>query len=286
MEWFIFALVGAVFDAVYYSITKRFLKNIGVYALAGGTFTIAGIILSVFSFIKGVPELGEHLYIGIIGTGILNIIAASLYYKALKITDLSLAVPMTALTPIFLILTSFIILGEVPTLYGAAGIVLIVIGCYILSERKKGMRLLDPFRELYKHQGIRYMLIVAFLFSISASFDKMVIVNSDVFFGPAIVYFTIGIPMLAIAKIKNEKVIRRTNDLWKYIFTGIILFISAISINKALSIELVSYVISIKRSSILFSVLIGGLFFMENNLLKRSIGASIMIAGMALIILF
>ena len=54
-----------------------------------------------------------------------------------------------------------------------------------------------------------------------------------------------------------------------------------------LSIELieVAYMISVKRSSMLFSVIYGSVIFKEFNIRERLIGSSVMIAGVVLITL-
>jgi len=53
----------------------------------------------------------------------------------------------------------------------------------------------------------------------------------------------------------------------------------------AVSLGIVSYVISIKRTSILFTVLFGFFIFKERNIRSRLMGAIIMILGVLLITL-
>lgn len=61
-------------------------------------------------------------------------------------------------------------------------------------------------------------------------------------------------------------------------FSNIFLF-------TAYSMTLVVYTISIRRLSILFSTLYGGLFFKEKNIKERLLGAGIMISGVLFITL-
>ena len=219
-------------------------------------------------------------------TVILNIIAATLYFKALRITDLSLSMPMIAFTPLFLILTSFILLRELPTIFGVAGIFSIVIGSYILYLNKEKSHFLDPFKEIFRNKGIFYMLIVAFLFSISVNFDKLVVLNSDPIFGSSMIDLLLGLSFLGISsvKIRDTKTVYRRN-LLKFFLLGVILALVAITINIAFTMQIASYVISLKRLSILFSVFYGGLIFKERNIPKRMLAALIMLAGAILIIL-
>jgi len=59
-----------------------------------------------------------------------------------------------------------------------------------------------------------------------------------------------------------------------------------ITINTAYTMAIVPYVVSIKRTSILISVLMGGLIFKEKQLGKRLLAVLIMLAGVILITLF
>lgn len=286
MVWYVFAILGALFDSTFYMLSKKLLKNIDQYVLASGVFLSSFIVLLAISLFRGIPEIGTAFYQSVFVTGILNVIAAIFYYKALKMTDLSLSIPMISFTPIFLIFTSFLLLNELPTTYGIVGIILIVVGSYILNTTKDSKHLLDPLKEIFVNRAILYMLIVAFLFGISANFDKIVVKNSDPFFGHSMVFLLIGGSFFGISVIKNKGFFSYQSDFHKIFFIGMILALEAITINIAYTMQIVPYVISLKRLSILFSVFYGGLIFKEQNIFMRIVGALIMTVGVVLIILF
>jgi uncharacterized membrane protein len=54
---------------------------------------------------------------------------------------------------------------------------------------------------------------------------------------------------------------------------------------KAISMILVSYMISVKRLSLLLSVLFGGLFFHEEHIKERLSGSLLMLVGVVLIVI-
>lgn len=287
MFWFIFAIFSAFFHALHFALIKKFLKSVNQYVLAAGTFFITSIILFFIAIIKGIPEIKSLFYLSALATVILNVFIVIFNYKALQITDLSLSIPMLSFTPVFLIITSFVILGELPTIFGVLGILLIVIGSYVLNATEKDIRFLDPFKNIFTNKGTFLMLIAAFLMSISTNFDKLVVVNSGPVFGSAVVYFFLAIPFLIISSFKKyeiKDIIKR--DLSKFFFIALAIVLSAISINLAYTMQIVPYVISLKRLSILFSVLLGAWFFKEKNISKRFIGAFIMLIGAVIIILF
>ncbi len=287
MTWFIFAILGAFFNATYYALIKKNLQNINQYVLSTGVFLIASIFLLILSSLRGFPEIGHFFYLSVFITGILNVIAAILYFKALKTTDLSLSIPLLSFTPVFLILTSYLLLKELPGLFGIFGIFLIVIGSYVLNTTKNNRKMLAPIKSVINNRGALYMLIVAFIFSITSNFDKLVVKNSDPIFSSAIVFLFLGVSFLIISLFKAKKeLINSKKYLSKFLIVGIILSMVAISINIAFTMQIVPYVISLKRLSILFSVFYGGLLFKEKNILRRIIGAIVMILGVILIILF
>ncbi len=69
------------------------------------------------------------------------------------------------------------------------------------------------------------------------------------------------------------------------LIVGLILTLEVLAINSALLIQIVPYVISLKRTGILFSVLLGWLIFGEAGIRRRFTGAAVMFAGICCIIL-
>ena len=283
--WALFALVGAVADAGYYALVKRSLGRTDPYALAAGTFLATSVLLLIVSLLHGIPVTGSGLLPAVLVTGTLNVVASLLTYRALQLTDLSLAVPMKAFTLVFLIGTSFLLLGELPTPVGVLGILLIVAGSYVMHTGG-ARRLRDPFLRLAADRGIQMMLVVAFLFSFTLPYDKEVVMNSDPVFGSALVMGYIGTAMLAIAVLKGSipgRVDR--NDLRMFLLIGGVLATEAVAVNIAYTMQIVPYVIAIKRLAVLFAVFFGCYLFREEHPRVRLAGAMILLAGALLIIL-
>jgi uncharacterized membrane protein len=131
------------------------------------------------------------------------------------------------------------------------------------------------------------MLIVAVLFGISTNYDKLVVQHSDPFFGSSMIYLFLGGCFFVISLYSNRfnlNVYRK--NFPKFYLIGLAYALMGVAINTALTMQIVPYVISLKRMSILFSVFYGGLIFKEKDILKRSLGALVIIVGVILIILF
>jgi uncharacterized membrane protein len=299
MFWFPLSLLGAISQALYSLSIKVFLKKIPPFFLAGYSFLSASLILVPAILVTGIPPLGPGLLPALAVTVMINILATILYYRALSTTDLSLCVPVLAFTPVFLILTSFIILGEIPSPAGAAGIFLVTAGAFLLTSRSGHDRPAcpyAPFLTFLHDPGIRSMLVVAFLYSVSVNYDKEVVLNSSPLFGSAIVLFVLGMVFLLMATVTRTKgapvavdpgaqdTVRSgprftRSPFFIYGAVGMILAVEGISINSAYTMAIVPYVITIKRLSLFFLVLFGGLLLHEHQIRGRMTGVIVMISG-------
>jgi drug/metabolite transporter (DMT)-like permease len=286
MLWAALTLFAAILDAGYYALVKQFLPSLSDEVLAAATFLSASALLLGISLVNGIPPVSPVLLPSVLITGTVNIIAALLVFSALRRTDLSLAVPLITFTLVFLMGTSWLVLGEVPTAAGAAGILLIVAGSLVMQiPAMKGWKGKgEGHRE--KRWGILAMLLVAFLYSISLPFDKAVVLASDPVFGTSLVYLYIGAAFLALSVVRGSlgKTPRQV-ALRVCLLLGPVLTLEAIAINLAFTVQIVPFVIAVKRLSILFAVLFGGLLFHEGEMRFRIIGACIMIAGAVAIVL-
>ena len=65
--------------------------------------------------------------------GWLKALSAALLQRALRLTPLSLCVPYLAFTPLWLLVISFFLVHETPTLRGVLGVMVITVGAYMLN---------------------------------------------------------------------------------------------------------------------------------------------------------
>ncbi|HIQ49622.1 MAG TPA: EamA family transporter [Nanoarchaeota archaeon] len=271
------------FDSLKDLIIKKGLKEIDEYTLAFSTRFFALFLFFPFLLIYKIPEIKQEFWLALFVSGSINILTTILYIKALKYSELSLAKPITTFTPLFLLITSPLIVGEMPSFLGFCGVILIVLGAYILNIKQIKENFLAPIKALFKEKGVKLMFIVAFLWSISSNFDKIGVTSSSPIFWIFSIHLFISICLFPFA---YTKVFR--NGLKKSVKIIIPLgFISGISLlcqMIALKLTLVVYVISIKRMSSVISVIFGYLFLNEKNIKERLLGALIMVIGAVCIV--
>lgn len=284
MSWIIFALSAALFDSLKDITSKHNLKKIDEYVV-GWSLRIFALVflLPLLLFIK-VPQLGNQFWQALIIGGLINLATTIMYMKAIKHSDLSLTVPFVTFTPLFLLVTSPLIVKEFPKLLGLIGVILIVGGAYILNINAKHKSYLAPFRALFSQTGPRLMLVVAFLFSISSNFDKIGTKNSSPLFWTIAVDSFLAVTMIPILMSRSPQYLQQVKKNIKTLLPiGLFGAIALISQMTAIKLAFVTYVISIKRLSALISVLAGYFIFKEKGIRERLAGAILMILGVILI---
>ncbi|MBD3203649.1 EamA family transporter [Candidatus Woesearchaeota archaeon] len=210
--------------------------------------------------------------------------------KAIHLSGLGLTQPFLSLTPIFLIFTSFLFFKETPTIFGLAGIILIVLGAYLINIRKYRQGIFEPFKEVFREKGSVLMLIVAFVYSINANLFRIGAENlSRIDFVILLILLEGTAGFLYVFFKYNRKITKKINlkpDLLKFLGLGFLIFFSEMLFAAAIIETKVSYAISLKRTQILFSVIFGYVFFKEKNFKETLFGSAIMVAGVVVISLF
>lgn len=285
MLWVLYSLLSAFGWATADAFTKRVPKA-DDYILMLARFLYASPLALLLLFFIQIPKLESGFWLVLSIAIPVEALAWVLYIKAIRSSPLSLVAPLISLTPFFLVLTSFVILNELPSAIGFFGIFLVVIGTYILNL--KGIRngIFEPFRDILKERGCIYMLIVAFLFSITATLSKMLVQKSSPLFFSAIYFPLLAILFLAITMFTSKgKISQLKTNFNNLFFSGLFFGLMIVFHALAVMLVIVPYMISIKRTSSIFSVLYGHFWLKEENIKGRLIGALIMLAGAALIIL-
>ncbi|MBI2134448.1 EamA family transporter [Candidatus Woesearchaeota archaeon] len=286
MLWFIYGFLVAFLQSLHDVFVKKSLKRVDAIMVAWAVSLFATIFLLPLLFFIQIPELNKTFWTALFLGSILNVLAIVYFMRALKYSDLSLAIPMLAFTPMFLIITSAFINKEIPSFPGFLGIMLVVAGSYALNARERHKGFLSPFKALLDNKGTRLMLFVAFVWSFTAAIDKLGVINSSPAFWSISISAVIFTLLSLLAAISKKPVISVTKSHFlAFLLIGVIIALIWLLQMNALKLALVSYVIAIKRLSIVFGVLFGYFVFKEKDIKGRLSGAVIMALGAALIVI-
>lgn len=287
--WIILALVSAFTLATSDALTKKALALHNEYLIAWLRLVLSLPFLLLTMLFVPVPSLDADFFIAFSCALPLEIIAIIFYIKALRISPLNLTLPFLSLTPVFLIIIPYILLGEEVSFYGAVGVLLIASGGYTLNLREFKKGLLEPFAAIRKEKGSVFMITVAAIYAVTSSLSKMAIEHSSPIFFAAAYITTVVILFTPIALYKGRTELRlifNNGAIKSALLPGLFSSLMIISNMLALSLAKVAYMISVKRLSLLIGVIYGYILFKEPRIKERLLGTALMVAGFALVVLY
>jgi len=286
MNWILLSLLSAVSVATKNVITRKLSFHTDRSVILYAKYVFASIFAVLLILFTGVPEIEQGFYFSICLASVIDVIANWYFIQAVASAQLSKTFPLVALTPIFLVATSFFLLGEVPSVVGLTGIVAIVCGAYMLRSESIKVGFLEPFRLLLKEKASRNMLIAAFLFSFLAVFFKKAILSSSPYFALCITQLLATL-LLSVVFVKRKRIgaiySKITDNFGLLFLSGIVAFFAGLTLFAAFKLGLASYVVSIKRTSILFTIILGYIFFREDYIIRSLLIGIIMAMGIFLI---
>jgi len=281
MTWLFLSLACAFFSASVACLSKFLLRRHGELAVMWGMYAFAVPILGLGLFFGPAPQLGAGFWKVVAFLLPLEICAVLLYFKSLKLSPISLVFPFLGLTPVFTILTSDILLGESLTTTGVAGVIIVSAGAYLLNANTIRRGFLAPLKSIAREKGSMLMILVAFIFALTSVLGKRGVMLSSPLYFPGIYHgaLFLAITVIALGRRQNIKIVFRKSEIALFVSLGI-LFAAAIFFHyRAISMIQASYMISVKRLSLVISVIYGAFFFGEKNIGFRLLGAFVMFLG-------
>lgn len=283
--WFFYSLSAALFVSLTDAISKKALRSESTPLIAWVRCTYAiPYLLLILPFVD-FPSLDRTFFYICLILSPLEIISVLLYLKAIKISPLSLTLPFLSLTPVFLIVTSYLILGESVDISGFTGILLVTSGAYLMNLHTIRHGILEPLKAVIRERGSLLMILVAFIYSITSNLGKIAIQHSSPLFFSVFYPILLSIILFPLIILKNGKKEISSKLLTKKTFyiIGVFQALEIISHFMAVTLIEVPYMISVKRTSLLFGIIFGAIFFGETNIRERLVGGIVMIIGVVLI---
>ena len=286
----IFIIAGRVLASPLVNVFQKKLTNREVSPeLIVAASYLFFVLLSIPVFIYEQPfDMPVEFWLFISLLGIFDVFGNMFLVKSLKTIDLSVFGPMNSYKPVFAIIFSTLILGEIPSLAGVVGVCVIILGRYFLSIQPGSKQ--NRIKNTFKSRGIMYRFLAIALTAIAAVFSKKVILLSSPLI--TLIYWSvIGLPFSVILLLKTKpnwknEIGHISNSKWLF---GLLFFsFLALQLLTLLTFEkvFVGYSLALFQLSSLISVFFGFHFFKERNLKYRLIGAVIMVLGALLIMIY
>lgn len=283
----LFSLLRAFLMPLYIYFQKRLLSQSDTDPLVvtAAVFAVSIIILSPLFYFFAPQTLPSSFWIAVLLSGILNTIAWSLANYSMKTTDMSLYALMESFMPALTLLYAIPILGELPPMQGIFGIVLIIVGVYLIKAATT-TNPLKNFKLLITDPGIRLRFASVAVIAICPSLDKIGINATSPLFYVASLFSSISI-MSALSVLISKKssgITTLSTHKSMVLFASLSLALSSIFVMLAFSLLYVAYVVALAQIGILLSILIGKKAFAEQETGQRTLAALVLISGALLIV--
>jgi drug/metabolite transporter (DMT)-like permease len=223
-----------------------------------------------------------------LGSVALNVVANLAFLQAVRISPLSVTVPLLSLTPVFTALLGFAVLGERPVLLDLVGIALVVVGAFWLNlgMTEEGR---SSARSFVSQPGAWLMAGTALLLSLTIPLDKLAVGRASPPFHGLVLTAGIAVGSLTVLAVQ-----KRWGEL-AGLRRGWLPFVLALAASTlALGFQLVALKVGVLVSLLetlkrgignLLAVILGRAAFGEKVTPGKLAAALLMAAGVALILL-
>ncbi len=288
--WVVFALATAFLTSFNPILYKRLLGGSGPLIVVWAVIGLALPLLAITTFVltPALPHVDGLFGAAVLGSALLNALAHFASARSLKLADASLVTPLLTLSPVFTVLISVFLLGEVPDARGLSGVALVLMGAYWLNRGPEADWLM-PFKSIALKPGVTLVLLAGLLWAITPIFEKLAIQHTfpeNPRFTALVVNGATVIVLTPFALRGGRgaigSLLQRRRDLW---LAALIAGVAPILGYTALSLGLVGYVTTLFRLSAVFTVIWGAWLLGEPGFRQRLPASVLMVAGAILIVL-
>ena len=313
--YLLFALGATLLTSFLPIVNKRLLLNappatvafainaLSLPILAGGTFLFAECTFSrqygtfAFSCVPHAPHVDLLFIWALLLSSALNWAATLLSTHALAKADVSLAAPLLTFNPAFTLLFAWLTLGEEPGVTQTSGVLIILLGAYLLEVKEARINIFDPLRTLARQPGALFAICASALWGITTVLEKLAIKHVSPSSGPVVALASTALTVVFLAP--GAWLARRQLHQYSLPAVGytagnqrrallIAVCISGIAPLfgfTAIALGLVGYVTALFKLSAVLTIVWARVFLGEGNIRQRLLGAGVMILGGALIAL-
>lgn len=288
MMWFFLALYFALWITISKSISKRILKNASPQVMLGAGILSVPFMILILLLTTGISQIDKIFWLGVAGSAFLNVFSGILYFTSIKHAPISLLAPMASFNPVFTTIFALFALQEIPTLSKMAGIIIIVIGSYLLNITKIKHSIIEPWKVLFFNKYILFYLLANLIVAITPILEKIAIVHTSPT-SPILVaatgttLVTIFLTPVILKTVKNPVGELKRNIGW-FLLIAPFSALGLWTAFTAYSLANLGYVTAVFKLDVLFTIFLGWLFFKEGQIRERLLGGAVMLAGTTLLI--
>ncbi|MBW3001763.1 EamA family transporter [Candidatus Woesearchaeota archaeon] len=284
--WLIFILISAVLGSIGLLFKKKALKkeHTSEYLSAFKILELSFMLVFAPFIVFKIPiQIVAFIFLISLTTAV----ALTYIARSYRHTDLSVVAPLSNLTPLFLVILAFFLLGEHVSSKHLMGIGLLLFGTYYLEAEHHAGHWLSPVTNLFKTKNIGFLFFGFFLSAVIAMGEKFIIDSISpftlLFYHYSFqTFFFIAITVFFYGGFKDIIHAYKTSGKW-ILGNAIFANLSNLAYFFAISFTFVSLAAPVKKLSTLFTVVLSGRFFKEERIFHKALACCIMLAGVFVI---
>jgi drug/metabolite transporter (DMT)-like permease len=286
----IFFVFGRLLLSSVSNVFQKQLSHHGLHPfyIVAATYAVLAVLSLLFFFNTAFAHLSPSFWINVSLAALFDVGGWMFMVMSLAKTDLSIFGPLNAYKVIISMLFALVFLGEVPTLQGFAGIMIIVAGSFLLLPPSTGAAQ-NRLAQLWSDRGVQARFLSIFLFSIGTVFLKGSLEHS----GPleTLIFWSLfGLPLILLANafLTTERLADNIKNSQPHVLpiaaAGLTVFVMQYLTLVLLSQMLIAYALALFQLGMLLQVFLGYRIFNEPDLLRRLMASLVMIAGSLLVL--
>lgn len=284
--WLLYAFGSAAFAGMTSILAKVGIRNTDS-SIATALRTIVVLVFSwLMVFIAGsqhtIGTISVHSFIFLILSGGATGASWLCYFKALQLGDVNKVTPIDKSSTILTILLAFLILGEVPTMWMAVGIILLITGTYLMIQQKDW-----DCPDTKGKSWLFYAVLSAVFAALTSILGKIGIQGIESNLGTAIRTIVVLVMAWGIVLMQNKLSCIKDIDRksWGFIvLSGLSTGLSWLCYYRALQEGKASVVVPIDKLSVVVTITFSCLLLKEKLSLKAFCGLLLVVAGTLLLL--
>lgn len=285
MNWFVLTLISSIALSLRELSVKRSGRDLSAAYMSWGLNFFMFLMFLILMLVFHQGHFFTLPFLKVLGVAaVMDALATLLYLGAIKHGDLSKIIPMLCFIPVVQLFVTPVLVQENLSLPGMAGVLVVVVGSYVLNiEKKEGF--FSPIRAIVQNKSTLMMMATACIWGVSSSFHKIGIRQTNALFWGTCEIGLITLLLFPVA-LKAEQFPFSLEKIKKTLWPAVFSVITVLSYYLAIDLGPVAYVSSVRRLAVLFTMVIGMVILKEHARRTGLVGGMIMILGSVIICVY
>ncbi len=275
-------MAGACLHALWNLLAKKASGGLPFVWLYGAVSVLAMLPFGIADWVGMRQPLAQPVWIAIVASALVHIVYSLTLQRGYRVSDFSIVYPVARGSgPLFAVLGAIMLLSEMPSIAGWAGIALILCGILLISGSARIASASDKVRAGLIWGGITGLTIASYTV-IDGWAMKAAGVTPVLYYGLSLALRTL---ILAPFALRDRNALRAqwTKNGRHVIGVGLMSPLAYLLVLTAMQSAPVSYVAPVRELSMLLAVIFGARLLREAMTPARVAGAGCMVLGVILL---